>query len=70
MVAVPAVNPETIPEDEPMLAIPELMLHTPPADVSVRVVEEAVQTLSTPFIGPGEGLTVMLLVTWQPAASV
>ena len=69
---MPADKAETRPESEPIVATPVLLLlQVPPAVASVSVVEKPIQPLVVPFIPPGTGFTVTLLVAVQlPMGSV
>jgi hypothetical protein len=63
MVAVPALIPVIDPDKEPAVAIPvDVLVHSPPVDASVNAVEEPAQTLKTPEMAAGTGLTVMVTV--------
>jgi hypothetical protein len=64
---VPAIIPDTSPEEIPIVAIPgALLLQVPPAVASARVRVRPTQSEVGPVIGD-KGLTVMLLVIKQPA---
>ena len=70
MVIVPAAIPDSEPA-EPMVAIvAALLLHVPPATVSLNGVAEPTQTFTVPVIGPGAGFTVTVAVDAQPEPSV
>lgn len=66
MVVVPAVSPDKVPEDAPIVPTAVLpLLHVAPAE-DVSVVLAPTQTLSAPPIAAGAGRTVTTLVTRQP----
>jgi hypothetical protein len=66
MVAVPALTPETIPDEEPTVAVPVApLVHEPPEGVAVKVVVVDGQTSKDPLID-GMALTVIGNVTKQP----
>ena len=70
IVSVPADTPVTIPDAAPTVAKPLLAVQVPPGDVSPNVVVKPIQTLVTPVIAAGSGLTVIGLVTKQPPGNV
>ena len=71
MVAVPADTPVTIPVPAPTEAIEVLLLlHVPPLVASLSEVVSPTQTLLTPVIADGVGLTVSIIVVVQPAGNV
>ena len=71
IVVVPVTIPPTIPVFEPTDAIAILLLaQMPPAEGSVRLVFDPVQTLATPVIADGVRLTVTTVVVTQPVGSV
>ena len=52
MVTTPADTPVTIPVEEPTVALAVLLLlHTPPADASLRVLVWAIHTDDGPLMG-------------------
>lgn len=66
IVAVPAPAPVTVPELEPMVAIPELLLvHIPPVGVQLSKVVNAVHTVVVPDIDPGADVTLTVFVEKQ-----
>ena len=66
MVDVPAVTPVTVPPTT--VALPLLLLHTPPEVASFRVVVRPVQTEAVAgVIAAGALLTVATVVAEQPA---
>jgi len=70
IVALPAVTPLIIPVEEPMEAKDgALLVHIPPLTASVNVVVAPLQTLDTPLMADGDGLTVMILEVLQPEVS-
>lgn len=71
MVTVPAVMPDTEPDDEPMVAMEVLLLvQVPPPAASVSRVPPDTQTRKVPPIGAGPEFTVMVFVAVQPDGSV
>ena len=67
MVLVPGAIPATIPFDEPIVAIPVLLLdHVPPAVPSLSDVVCPTQTIGTPEITVGKALTVTIAVVVHP----
>jgi hypothetical protein len=75
IVVVPAYRPVTVrgDPDEPIVAIPVLvLLHTPPDDKSLNVVVRPTHTEFRPVIGAGTGMTVTMVVALavqaEPAA--
>ena len=71
MVVHPSVEPPvTIPVEEPIVAMVVLVLvHVPPPP-SLSVIVAEIQTPVGPVIGPGKGLTVIVLVIEQPVLNV
>ena len=66
MVAVPAAMPDTTPEVELTLAVPDaLLVHTPPVGEEDNVVVDPTHTVAVPDIVPGNAFTVTTLVTKQ-----
>jgi len=61
---VPGVTPVTMPEEDPIVALPLLPLHVPPP-ASVKDIVDPIQTLLGPVIFPGSGLTVTVVVAIQ-----
>ena len=60
-----------MPVDEPMVAMPLLLLlHVPPAVPSVNVILKFTQTPDGPVMATGNGLTVNGVVAIQPVARV
>ena len=69
MVAVPAVTPVTVPLTTVALAL--LLLHTPPAVASERVVVLPVQTVAVAgVIATGAVFTETTIVLMQPVPNV
>lgn len=65
--AVPAATPVTTPVDAPTVATPALLLlHVLLPDPSLSVVVRPAQTVNTPVMDAGDGLTVAVRVTEQP----
>jgi len=63
MVVVPAVIPETIPDDEPMVAAEVLLLNHVPPDIELLRVDVAPsQAFSVPEIADGVAFTVYVAV--------
>jgi hypothetical protein len=57
--AVPALTPTTTPSDDPIVALAVVLLvHVPPADELVKVVEAPLQTVVLPPMAGGNALTV------------
>jgi len=68
---VPVFTPVTMPVEVPTVAmIGLLLLHVPPVVASVRAVELATHVVAVPAIAVGNGLTVTVFVTLQPAPGV
>lgn len=67
MVEVPDATPETIPELEPTVATPVLLLVHNPPPASLSVVIEPAHTSAVPLIDDGDGLTVTTVVVVHPA---
>ena len=67
---VPVVMPDTMPLSEPITATAvALLVHTPPTTTSVRVVVAIpTQAVDEPMIGPGAGLTLIVVVILHPVA--
>jgi hypothetical protein len=62
-VAVPEAMPDTIPEAEPIEAVPEgLAAHVPPP-ASLRVIDDPEHTEVAPDIAEGIGFTVSVVIT-------
>ena len=71
MVAVPVPAPVTEPVDEPIFAMPALLLvHVPPITVSVKVVLPPKQTPNVPVIAAGDCKMVIAVSVVQPSADV
>src|ERR1035437_9147041 len=71
IVDVPAATPVTTPVPETVAFAVLLLLHTPPAVASLKVVVEPLQTLVAPAIAAGEGVivtTTLPSVPQQPLA--
>jgi hypothetical protein len=68
---VPAVTPSTEPDDELIVATAVLsLIHVPPGAVLASVMVAPWHTVLLPVIGPGSGVTRIVVVVWQPAAVV
>ena len=71
MVVPPFTIAVTMPVSEPTVATAVLLLlHVPPAVVSVNVVVDPAQTLVDPEIAAGDVLMVMVVVVMQPVLRV
>ena len=71
ILTVPAVMPDTTPEEEPTVATVVLLLvQLPPAEPSVNVVVWPIQTLAVPPIAAGNGFTVTGTKVLHPAGIV
>ena len=71
IVAVPAATPDTTPDVELTLAVPDaLLVHTPPVGDEDKVVVDPVHTESVPDIAEGAIFTVTALVAKQPVLNV
>jgi hypothetical protein len=68
MIDEPEVMPVTIPEEEPIDALPLLLLQVPPP-ASDKVVVAATQTDNVPVIPDGSGSTVTIVVVRHPVDS-
>lgn len=67
IVAEPVITPVNNPVAEPMMAIEvELLVHVPPAVLSVSVVVAPAQSAPAPVMTAGSGLTVSTAVIEQP----
>ena len=64
---MPAVTPATVPVDEPIVALPLLLLQVPPP-ASVKFVVDPAHTLLAPVIDDGNGFTVITIELMQPVA--
>src|ERR1035437_9634616 len=60
IVDVPAATPVTTPAPETVTFVVLLLLHTPPAVASLKVVVEPLQTLVAPAIAAGKGFIVTI----------
>ena len=71
MVAVPADTPVTTPVVMPTVAVErELLVHVPPAIISVSVIVEPTQTSLLPIMAGGNAYTVTVTVAAQPVPNV
>lgn len=71
MFVVPAVNPVTTPDAEPIVATLVLLLvHRPPIVPLLNVVVDPSHTVVLPEIATGVWFTVILIVAAHPDASV
>ncbi len=63
MTDVPVVMPDTVPDDEPIVAMDgDPDIHVPPGVASVSVVVVPEQSTLAPAMGDGSGLTVTMMV--------
>jgi hypothetical protein len=60
MVSIPAETPVTVPPTTVAVAL--LLLHTPPVTASVKVMDDAWQTLAGPAMLPAVSTGLMLIV--------
>lgn len=67
MVVVPAATPVTVPAALMVAAAGLLLLHTPPAAASVRVLEEPGHTIVAPLMVPADGTPVTVTTAVAPA---
>ena len=71
MVVVPADNPVTIPDEEPIAATEGLVLtHVPPPEGSVNAAGSPVQTVAGPDIGNTRLITLIVVVAEHPDGTV
>ena len=70
IVEVPAIDPVTIPVDEPIVALPLLLLQVPPAGTEFNVVVKPTQTVFPPVIVVGLAFTLTTVVIKQPELNV
>ena len=70
MVAVPTETPDTIPVDEPTLAmVLSLLVHIPPEVALFSVVEEPIHTIDEPVMAVGTAFTVTVAIAAQPVGN-
>ena len=63
--------PVTSPVTDPTVpATILLLLHVPPPEASVKLVVNPIHTVLVPFIVPGNGLTVTVVVAIHPVGKV
>ena len=68
---MPAATPVTVPVDDPTVAMALLLVvHDPPAETSVRFVDDPTHTKELPDIEDGTSATVSVVAAPQPVASV
>ena len=68
---VPGAIPDTVPDNDPIVAMPvEPEIQSPPGTPSVRVVAAPVHTVVTPVTETGVVLTVTIVVILQPVGNV
>ena len=68
---MPPATPVTVPEDEPTVAVPVLLLLQVPPDVElVRVDVAPAQNTSVPPIAAGLGFTVAIVEVEQPVDKI
>jgi len=66
MMADPVAIPQVVPVVEPTVAmVGSLLLHVPPLEAFVRVMQEPIHIAGPPLIGPGPEVTVIVFVTWH-----
>lgn len=71
MFALPAATPDTMPDPEPTVATPVLLLvHVPPDGEELSVVLAPVHTEAVPDIAPGVVLTVTEAMAKHPPVKV
>ena len=67
---MPVLTPDTTPDVELTLAVPDaLLVHVPPVGVELNVVVEPIHTTAVPVIAVGEALTVTVAADSQPVPS-
>ena len=69
MVAVPAIEPVTIPEVDPIPALVLLLLHVPPAGVEFKEVVKPTHTFVVPVIAVGLAFMVTMTTLRQPVVA-
>ena len=68
---MPADTPVTTPVDEPIVAVPVLLLlQVPPAVASAKVMVEPMFTVAVPVIAAGEAFIVIESVFVQPLVNL
>ena len=67
---MPANTPVAMPVDEPIITLPLLLVHVPPAGVEFNVVDAPIHILRTPVMVVGLGLTVTIVVVIHPVDRV
>ena len=67
---MPRDTPDTIPLDEPTLAMPVLLLLQTPPPGSVKAVVDPMHTRNVPVMGEGADITVTVDVATQPDGKV
>jgi hypothetical protein len=70
MVSVPAAAPVTVPAVPTVAREVLLLLHAPPAVLSLRAVVAPAHTPAVPVMGSGEGFMVAVVVMVHPVARV
>jgi hypothetical protein len=70
IIDVPPETPVTTPVEEPIAALPLLLLQVPPDEVLLRVVVSPAQTTVVPDIVAGNGFTVTVVTMMQPVPRV
>ena len=71
MVAVPVPTPETTPEVELTLAVPDaLLVQVPPVGEELNVIVAPEHTADAPDIAAGAATTVMVCTVKQPLGNV
>ena len=68
---MPAATPLTMPEATVMAAtVAALVLQVPPAGALASVAVDPAHSSAAPDIASGSGLTVTVVVRWQPVAAI
>ena len=71
MFAIPPDTPTTMPDEEPTVAIDGLLLlHVPPVETLLSVIDDPTQTGIEPVMDDGNRLTVTVVVVKQPTPRV
>ena len=71
MFAIPPDPPTTRPDEEPTVAIDGLLLlHVPPVETLLSVIDDPTQTGIEPVMDDGNRLTVTVVVVKQPTPRV
>jgi hypothetical protein len=62
-IALPNNIAQTVPDDEPTVTLPEVLLHVPPATASDSVIHEPAHTPVGPLMADGDANMVTGVVT-------